>query len=125
MKMICLRKIMGITKLDKVRNTIIKVTLGAQETVINKVTTKLRYFGHINRMQPDIYPSIVLNGNIQGDRSRGRPPKTWLDCVKTDCTTRQLQSVTEATRLSLDRKTWQASLKQKPSHIQKPMVWTA
>ena len=33
-------EIMGITKLDKVRNTIIRETLGAQETVINKVSTK-------------------------------------------------------------------------------------
>ena len=117
-EMTCLRKILRVTRLDKIRNTTIRESLGAQETVIDKITTKrLRYFGHINRMKPTRYPAIALNGNIHGQRPRGRPLKTWLDCVKVDIQSRKLKSITDAHRRSSDRRDWQTILKQKPSRI--------
>ncbi|XP_072046219.1 uncharacterized protein [Amphiura filiformis] len=118
---------MGITRLDKIRNTVIRESLGLKETIIDRVTTKRpKYFGHVNRIQPSRYPNILLTSNIHGDRPRGRPAKKWTDCVKADCATRNLSSLAEATSLSRDRRIWQAILKQnlqKPSHIPK-MVWT-
>ena len=117
-EMTCPRKILRVTRLDKIRNTTIRESLGAQETVIDKITTKrLRYFGHINRMKPTRYPAIALNGNIHGQRPRGRPLKTWLDCVKVDIQSRKLKSITDAHRRSSDRRDWQTILKQKPSRI--------
>ncbi|XP_072022323.1 uncharacterized protein [Amphiura filiformis] len=115
---------MGVTRLDKIRNTVIRESLCLKDTIIDRVTKRLKYFGHVNRMQPSRYPNILLTSNIHGDRPRGRPAKKWTDCVKADCATRNLTSLAEATSLSRDRRIWQAILKQKPSHIPK-MVWTA
>ena len=117
-EMICLRKILGVTRLDKIRNTTIRKTLGLDETILDKIAKKrLRFFGHVNRMRPSRYPKILLTSNIHGDRPRGRPAKKWLDCVKADCATRCMGSLTEATRTSQDRKIWLEVMKQKPSHI--------
>eukprot|EP00057_Strongylocentrotus_purpuratus_P015398 XP_011669872.1 PREDICTED: uncharacterized protein LOC105440939 [Strongylocentrotus purpuratus] len=69
-------------------------------------------------------PHILLNGNVHGKHPRGRPAKRWTDCIKADCKNRQVDSLTIATRLTEDRKVWQAIVKQKPSYIP-VMVWTA
>ena len=106
-EMMCLRKIMGVSRLDKIRNTIIRDTLGLKHTVTDKITQKrLRFFGHVQRMGNDRYPKIVLEGNVHGKRPRGRPPKKWLDTVKTDCTARNISSVTTAGRMAKDRVVW-------------------
>ena len=124
-EMICLRKILGVTRLDKIRNTIIRETLGLEDTILDRIAQKrLRFFGHVNRMKPTRYPNILLTANIHGDRPRGRPAKKWLDCVKADCATRHLRSLTEASRTSKDRRSWLEIMKQKPSHIPQ-MVWKA
>ena len=116
-EMTCLRKILRVIRLDRIRNTKIRESLGAQETILDKISTKrLRDFGHVNGMPTTRYPLIALNGNIHGKRPRGRPPKTWLDGIKADITARHLHSMSEATRLSKDRRYWQLILKRKPSH---------
>ena len=93
-EMICLRKILGVSKLDRIQNKVIRETLGLEETILDKITTKrLRFFGHINRMKPSRYPNILLNGDVHGDRPRGRPAKKWLDCVKADCAARWMPTI--------------------------------
>ena len=124
-EMTCLRKIMGVTRLDKIRNDAIRKSLNIEETINDRVATKRpRYFGHVNRMHQDRNPQIVIHGNIHGNRPRGRPPKKWIDCIKMDCSTRNISSLATATRLTRDREKWRAVVKQKPSHIPS-MVWTA
>ena len=123
--MACLRIIMGVTRFDRLRNTHIRTQLTMEETIIDRVATKrLRYFGHISRMNSKRYAHILLNGNVHGKRPRGRPAKRWTDCIKADCNNRQVDPLTKATRLTEDRKVWQAIVKQKPSYIP-VMVWTA
>ena len=48
-EMACLRRIMGVTRFDRLRNTHIRRQLNMEETIIDRVATKrLRYFGHIS-----------------------------------------------------------------------------
>ena len=52
-EMICLRKIMGISKKDHYRNTEIKKYLNIEYDIVEKIQQRqLRYFGHITRMEP-------------------------------------------------------------------------
>ena len=74
-EMACLRKIWGVTRLDKIRNTAIRESLNFHISIVNKVRAKqLSYFGHVKRMPSFWYPKITLEGIIPGKRPRGRPP---------------------------------------------------
>ncbi|XP_072017475.1 uncharacterized protein [Amphiura filiformis] len=56
-EMACLRKILGVTRRDRIRNTSIRDTLDYQCTVMNKIRAKqLSYYGHVKRMPPSRYP---------------------------------------------------------------------
>jgi hypothetical protein len=123
-EMACLRKFLGITRLDKIRNQIIRDTLDHQKTVIDTISERrLKYFGHILRMGNERYPKITYEGRIHGKRPRGRPPKKWLDCIKSDCQARGLPSLSEASRLATNRTAWLKIVKQMPSHSL--LVWKA
>ena len=42
----------------------------------------LRWYGHVQRMDPDTYPRKVENIIVSGSNPRGRPRKTWMQCIK-------------------------------------------
>ena len=78
-------------------------------TVINQICqteTSLRYFGHIEHMPATRVHMIALEGRIEGNSPRGRPPKRWLDCVKTDCRQKHVYSLAEASHAARDRLRW-------------------
>ena len=65
-KMNCLRKILGVTRLDRIRNVDIRERLGVKETVNDRIDVKrMRYFGHISRMQHARLPAVLLKGHIR------------------------------------------------------------
>ena len=124
-EMSCLRRILGVSRLGKIRNSHIKQSLNLKISVADRVSTKrLKYFGHVTRIPPNRNREIALESQVQGIRPRGRPPKKWLDCLAKNCEERSIQSLYQAGRLALDRKTWQHLLMQKPSQGDSP-VWTA
>ena len=105
--MACLRKIRGVTRLDKARNTAIRESLKFHISIVNRARAKqLSYFGHVKRMPSFRYPKITLEGIIPGKRSRGRPPMRWLDSIKTNYDFVELDSVVEAGRVARDRTVW-------------------
>ena len=97
----------GVTRLDKVRNTVIRESLNFHISIVNRVCAKqLSYFGHVKRMPSFRYPKITLEGIIPGKRLWGRPPMRWLDNIKTNCDFVGLDSVVEAGRVARDRTVW-------------------
>ena len=46
---------------------------------------RLRYFGHVVRMDQHRLPNIALYGRVEGKRVKGRSRKRWLDNVTDDC----------------------------------------
>ncbi|XP_072041050.1 uncharacterized protein [Amphiura filiformis] len=109
----CLRKLMGVSRLDRIRNTTIRKTLDMEFTILDRISTKrLRYFGHIQRMPPSCFPKLALEAHIHGKRPSGRPPKRWSDCLKADCSKVNISPSVEASRLAQDRRKWQDIMKQ-------------
>ena len=45
---------------------------------------RLRWFGHVQRMEEDRIPKNVLSMNLETTRLRGRPRNRWLDEVRKD-----------------------------------------
>ena len=46
---------------------------------------RLSYFDHVVRMNEERYPNMLLYGQIEGTRPRGRPKKKWIDNIQEDC----------------------------------------
>ena len=42
--------------------------------------SRLRWFGHVERKDDN----DCITSEVEGIRQRGRPKKTWWDCVKND-----------------------------------------
>jgi len=56
-----------------------------QADVVQRIAEKrLKYFGHVMRMQLHRLPNIELHGEVHDKRTRGRPKKRWIDNVKED-----------------------------------------
>ena len=83
-----LRKIPGISRLQKIRNDDIREALGVETTLLDKVVQRrLRWFGHVERMAVDRIPHIALHARFEGKRNKGRPRLRWIDNITGNITT--------------------------------------
>ena len=81
----CFRRLLRISWKDHKMNKFVwdQVTrlAGPQEPLLAVVKRrKLSWFGHVTRH--NTLPKTVLQGTLEGGRSRGRQPMSWMDNVK-------------------------------------------
>jgi hypothetical protein len=83
-QMYCVRRICGYSAWGTESNEEIRVKheIPSIENVIRY--HRLRWLGHVARMDPERLPVQVLFGWIEGKRPIGRPRKTWIDTVRDD-----------------------------------------
>ena len=78
--MTCLRKIEGVTRRDRIRNIEIRGRLHVQQDIVGNITKRrLRYFGHISRMDNGRYPKIAFNGYFHTPTEKERKAKEKMD----------------------------------------------
>ena len=53
---------------------------------------RLRWYGHVQRMDPDTWPKKVDKTIVTGNNPRGCPRKTWLQCIKKDLAVKGLDA---------------------------------
>ena len=76
MEMSCLRRMLGVTRLDRINNEEIRKRVNLPETVVEVIRRRrLTWFGHVSRMSGDRPPTRALHCYIPGRRSRDRPCK--------------------------------------------------
>lgn len=68
--------------------------------------SRLRWFGHVRRMNDDRLPKKILSAGVDGIRGRGRPRRRYLDSVKCDLRARGYEWDRETEDLTLDRTKW-------------------
>jgi len=103
-----MRKILGLTRSDHIRNVDILEELAIDRDIIEILRTRrLSYFGHVARMGCHRYPRILLHGYVYGARARGPPRKKWTDNIKEGCNLLHL-SLIDANRLANDRTCWRS-----------------
>jgi len=80
-----LRRIKGVTRRHNIKNEEICNRPNIRCGIIDRIQNKrLRYFGHLIRMQDGGYLKIAYNGYVHGAKKRGRPKKRWLYMIKED-----------------------------------------
>src|SRR6218665_3467718 len=103
-----LRRILGKSRRDRIRNEITRKELGQEITLIDKIRKRrLTWFGHVTRMEGCRLPAVALYGQVEGTRSRGRQPKKWMDNVKEDLAA-QGMNIREAGDKSRSRRIWRS-----------------
>ena len=109
-QMRCLRRIKGITLLDRQHNEDIRSSMEIPKIGDVISYRRLRWLGHIGRMTEDRMPQQLLFSKFEGEQGRGRPLKTWSDYVRKDL--EDLQILYCWWRKCQDREHWRKTIDQ-------------
>ena len=100
------RRCLRVTRLDRLRNDVIRERMGVSESVNERIAQRrLRWYGHCRRMSLDRWPRRILDWQPGGRRGRGRPRTTWMEGVHEEMAGRGLQEGDWA-----DRDFWSSTL---------------
>ena len=72
-----LRTIRGVTRMDRLRNDQIRSDLSVKPLLKEIEERKLRWYGHVKRMDEERLPKRYLEWKPQGKRPVGRPRKRF------------------------------------------------
>ena len=95
-----LRFSMGKTRMDRVRNDVIRTTLKVSELSGKLSETRLRWYGHVLQRDEE-YVGQQMRRMVVGTRGRGWPKRRWMDCEREDL---RVSGVME--KDALDRPNW-------------------
>ena len=97
-----IRWICGHTRLDKIRNEVIKDKIGVASIEDKMRETRLRWFGHVRRRPMDApVRRCETIECLNYKRSGGRPKKSWSEVIKHD-----LRTLGLVEDMAQDRKLW-------------------
>lgn len=78
------RRMLRISWVDRVTNDNVIERMGKEKEVVNTIKTrKLQYLGHVMRGNKYNLLQTIIQGKIQGRRSRGRRRISWLNNLRT------------------------------------------
>ena len=84
---ICSAKLRDKVSSEELRS---RLGLGSIENALRR--GRLRWYGHVQRMDPDTWSRKVDKTIVTGNNPRGRPRKTWLQCIKKDLAVKGLDA---------------------------------
>ena len=96
---------MGWTRKDRVRNERIRGLTGVGGLPRKIRQDRLRWFGHVKRRDGDYVGKRVMEMEMDGRRKRGRPKTRWMDRVKDDMKSLELEEDD-----ALDRRAWRCAI---------------
>ena len=76
-----LRLIMGVTRKDRMRNSRIREELKVTPLLEDIERGKLRWYGHVMRMEEERKEKKYLMWRPPGKRRVGRPRKRWIEGI--------------------------------------------
>ena len=101
-----LRFELGVTRIDMIRNSLIRGSLHVAP-IRNKVReARLRWYGHVRRRDEDYIGQRVLKMKLPGQRKRGRPKRRYMDALAEDMKVAGVQEMD-----TQDRVKWKNSIR--------------
>ena len=67
---------------NHIRNEDIRESLGVASVEEAARVSRLRWFGHVQRMGDNRLPKKILSAEVPGVRTRGRPKRRFIDSIK-------------------------------------------
>ena len=111
-EMKCLRSMTGVSRLDRVRNEVVRTRTSVRRELATRVDMNvLRWFGHVERMDNERLLKKVMNAKVNGRSARGKPRFGWMDGVKRALNDRGMD-VREASERARDRNEWRMIVSQ-------------
>ena len=112
-----LRKIYGPVKGNELwrirRNDELEAIIKLESIVRFIKWQRIRWFGHIERMQDPAIPKKILYGKLYATRRRGRPKMRWLDDVSMDL---RKMGVNEWRDRARNREAWRHIVEEAKAH---------
>ena len=108
LEMKCLRSLVGVSRMDRVRNEEVRRRAGIERELASRADQRvLRWFGHVERMDEYRMARRVLMAEVSGGWVRGGPRLGWMDDVKVALANKEM-TVEAARQCAKDRKEWSA-----------------
>ena len=83
LEMKCLRSLVGVSRMDRVRNDEVRRRAGIERKLASRADQRvLRWFGHVEKMDQYRMARRVLMAEVRGGWERGRSRLGWMDVVK-------------------------------------------
>ena len=99
----CLRIMTDVSRLDRVRNEVVRARTGVRRELAARVDENvLRWFDHVERMDDERLLKKVMNAKVDGRSARGFG---WMDGVKRALNDRKMD-IREASERSRNRNEW-------------------
>ena len=114
-----LRLIVGITRLDRIRNTVVRKGLEVDSILDYIEKTQLRWYGHVKRLDDSRYPKKYLEWKPMGKRPVGRPRMRWIQNVGEGIRRRgtTMEEIEEEGRYN-DRAAWRTFIRTPDDSVQ-------
>ena len=78
-----IRKIAGVRRVERRRMKDLREEVGSKACIVGKIVkSRMKWAGHMVRMNDDKLPKRAETKRQEGSRKRGRPQLRWEDCVK-------------------------------------------
>jgi len=83
-EMSMIRWICGVKLNERMKSEELRELLGLEPVSLMIKKSRLGWFGHVDRKDDNDWVKRCITWDVEGIRQRGRPKKTWWDCVKND-----------------------------------------
>ena len=104
----CLRTLVGVSRIGRVRNEEVHRRAGIERQLASRADQRLlRWFGHVERMDEYRMARRVSMAEVCGGRVRRIPRLDWMDGVRVALGNRGM-TVKAARQCAKDRKEWRA-----------------
>ena len=108
LEMKCLRSLVGVSRMDRVRNEEVRSRAGIEREIASRSDQRVfRWFGHVETIDDYCMARRVLMAEVSGGQVRGTPRLGWMEGVKVALGNRGM-TVEAAQQCAKDRKEWRA-----------------